>query len=149
MSCIVCDAQGRRADKCGPCGLRDRDARWMAVVRRLWRQRDTLSALVKQDCADLVQSQNAYEDEHRRATRLQERVSWLESQRQWVDVRERLPEPEKWVLGLYGDRWEAVVHWDGEWITQEGGGCGCCGQDHWEGMSPTHWVSLPEAPKET
>jgi len=60
---------------CGTC----RDARWMAVVRRLWRQRDTLSALVKQDCADLVQSQNAYEDEHRRATRLQERVTWLEN----------------------------------------------------------------------
>ena len=84
---------------CGTC----RDARWMAVVRRLWRQRDD----TRRDCdslrnyidsgasdgelcielvADLKQAnglceqhRNAYEDEHRRATRLQERVSWLEN----------------------------------------------------------------------
>ena len=86
----------------------ERDARWMAVVRRLWRQRDNLVNALRQleataergDCMgcaktaddlrymydqrDALRTQcetqaNAYEDEHRRATLLQERVTWLEN----------------------------------------------------------------------
>ena len=99
---------GEHRPECAECkhtyvvtdDMRDRDARWMRVVRRLWRQRDEARAGIEErrgevdhagSVLSLVRTErdalraqcvlhaNAYEDEHRRATRLQERVSWLEN----------------------------------------------------------------------
>ena len=138
---------GEHRPECAECkhtyvvtdDMRDRDARWLRAVRRLWRQRDTLSALVKQDCADLVQSQNAYEDEHRRATLLQERVTWLESQRQWVDVREVVPRDDQHVLAYWAhDKYMADIGW-----PFGGEPFGADNPEH-----PTHWQPLPGPPEE-
>ena len=163
------------------CDKRSRDARWLRVVRRLWRQRDNLVNALRQleataergDCMgcaktaddlrymydqrDALRTQcethaNAYEDEHRRATRLQERVSWLESQRQWVDVRERLPEVGTcallwWVSDGYGTSCAVATLTNdcGEYVVWESE------RGHWyadDDGAPTHWQPLPEPPEE-
>ena len=64
---------------------------------------------------------------------------------EWISVKDRLPETEREIL-IYTDCeyiYMARMYEDGEaWPVSNG--CGCCGYKE----SFTHWMPLPEAPKE-
>lgn len=58
----------------------------------------------------------------------------------WISVEDSLPEEGKSVLVHYVDGWMPVAHLlNGKWY-QSGG------ETSW--LSVTHWMPLPEAPKE-
>lgn len=57
-------------------------------------------------------------------------------QPKWISVEERLPEPGKWVLAYCGSyaNWFVLNKW--------------CGTEWLHVMPVTHWMPLPEPPKE-
>ena len=66
----------------------------------------------------------------------------------WISVKDRLPEIKKKILLLTD---EGVIEgslngigkgWNFLWLKAHG--CGCCGEDNPE---VTHWMPLPESPK--
>lgn len=66
----------------------------------------------------------------------------------WISVEERLPETETWVLCWYvdidGDKWHTVgkLLKDGIWVVD------IYETDEPEYYTVTHWMPLPEPPKE-
>ena len=58
----------------------------------------------------------------------------------WISVRDRLPEEGQSVLIHYVDGWMPVAHlFNGKWYASGG-------ETSW--LSVTHWMPLPEPPKE-
>lgn len=72
-------------------------------------------------------------------------VNFSNNSNGWISVKERLPETEREVL-ICTERkfiYMARIYEDGEaWPVSNG--CGCCGKQE----AFTHWMSLPETPKE-
>lgn len=67
---------------------------------------------------------------------------WIEEikARRWISVKDRLPEEKQSVLVHYVDGWMPIAFLiNGKWY-QSGG------ETSW--LSVTHWMPLPEAPKE-
>lgn len=63
---------------------------------------------------------------------------------EWIGVKERLPEPEVYVL-IATDVWVAMGKYKPNWNMGDGafsddGDCGLSSQ-------PTHWMYLPEPPR--
>jgi len=60
----------------------------------------------------------------------------------WISVEDKLPEDDRDVLVYYGNNRCGV-----EWINWVKGKCyGWCGEDNI--VSVTHWMPLPESPKD-
>lgn len=69
---------------------------------------------------------------------------------EWIKCSERMPELGSTVLAYDGGVFEATlsekhgrIEWDPYWLPVFG--CGCCGGSDPE---PTHWMPLPEPPKD-
>jgi hypothetical protein len=119
----------------------------MIVARHLM-QGEPLYILFDEDGESVFDSQNrprmyksveGFEKAFRRGlngTHLEKYVP----QKQWISVNDRLPEDGQSVLVHYVDGWMPVAHLlNGKWY-QSGG------ETSW--LSVTHWMPLPEPPKE-
>ena len=127
------------SNPCEWCVEDSRDARWMRVVRRLWRQRTSLHS-----CLNEMYYQAELEAKRANEAEAEE---WLESQRQWVDVRERLPDEFEmvFVADARSHTGPALASYEHDELTDapwwDAGGL--------EDFTPTHWQPLPDPPKET
>jgi len=90
-----------------------------------------------------------YKSEHNKLLeRALSRIQELESQARWIPVSERLPDAHEWYLVSENTTddtivnmgfFDAVADSDGHvWIVGDGDSCGV-----------THWMPLPEPPKDT
>lgn len=104
----------------------------------------------REQIAHLVKEQAALFEPALKSLELSKRPYVLEApQPRWISVKEQLPEKRKYVLVRYKNNDMAVACWfDGDenilfWraMTDEGW-CADCDTD------PTHWMPLPEPPKE-
>ena len=74
-----------------------------------------------------------------------------QEQREWISVKERLPEDERNVLAYYGFGRDGIIDSDMRFM---GALCYYCfdPKPHWQhamsGVIVTHWMPLPEPPKE-
>ncbi len=68
---------------------------------------------------------------------------------QWIPVEQRLPEKSGNYLTAFGDGTAMAVNefmHPRDWLTEEGGKANPNGKWYWGGV--THWMPLPEQPKE-
>lgn len=70
---------------------------------------------------------------------LDERVAIMSEPHGWISVSDKLPEEGQEVVIHIGDDNELVRFWNYRWV----------GQEEWFILDlPTHWMPLPEPPKE-
>ena len=102
--------------------------------------------------ADIMQAADAIEELSRKYTEERnaavELTGELANKHRWISVEERLPETGQDVLVKFPQNMAVASRDMGEWVVNSGDGwCTgiCLSADEKE---PTHWMPLPEPPKE-
>ena len=149
VACLGCDWE----NSCGVRGCQilqaaadmlENDETYDGVLRDAIEKWKTAYGTLREKYSALLEQNGELRDAAAQVTRLAAEAA---AEREWISVKDRLPENSNVVLvtAFWRRRWDVFVGWHLPWCNEWCIRAGVGAQDH---VRVTHWMPLPEPAKE-